>query len=408
MRLKLKNSNKLSNKLISFLPILKSGLDELYDKLKKIEKENPFVEIKTQKTIPISNLKSAITDEIEDLTIYKKSFYEEILEEIENSYLFPTQKSKKIAYEIVKEISINGFFEGDEKEIAKKINTTPEEVEKIRKRFIYLTPNGVGAKDIFECMLFQLYNMDIPEEIFDFAKKMIYNLENIEKFNSYRYFKEAIKVIKKLRFSPNLEYMPSNEIIPEIIVINRNNNLEIRLNDEYYPQIEIVYQDLKSDFYRKKIKEAKSLIDALELRKSTIKKIALLIVEFQYEFFIGGNIKPMRIKDLAEELEYATSTISRAIADKYLLCDKGIIPLKRFFSTAIDEEISATQIKEEIKLLIKNENKDKPLSDEKLTQLINKKYNINLVRRTISKYRDSLNIPTSRERKRLYKFEIHS
>jgi len=408
MRLKLKNSNKLSNKLISFLPILKSGLNELYDELKKIEKENPFVEIKTQKTIPISNLKSAITDEIEDLTIYKKSFYEEILEEIENSYLFPTQKSKKIAYEIVKEISINGFFEGDEKEIAKRINTTPEEVEKIRKRFIYLTPNGVGAKDIFECMLFQLYNMDIPEEIFDLAKKMIYNLENIEKFNSCRYFKEAVKVIKNLKFSPNIEYMPSNEIIPEIIVINRNNNLEIRLNDEYYPQIEINYQDLKNNFYRKKIKEAKSLIDALELRKSTIKKIALLIVEFQYEFFIGGNIKPMRIKDLAEELEYATSTISRAIADKYLLCNKGIIPLKRFFSTAIDEEISATQIKEEIKLLIKNEDKEKPLSDEKLTQLINKKYNINLVRRTISKYRDSLNIPTSRERKRLYKFKIHS
>jgi len=111
----------------------------------------------------------------------------------------------------------------------------------------------------------------------------------------------------------------------------------------------------------------------------------------------------MKIKDIADELEYAPSTISRAIANKYLLCDRGIIPLKAFFSTKLDEEISAAQIKEEIKNIIKNEDKDKPFSDDKICEIINKKYNLNLVRRTISKYRDSLNIPTSRERKKLYK-----
>jgi len=403
MKLKIKNSNKLSTKLISFLPILKASIDELYDEIKKVEKENPFLEVKNKKFITISNLKSAITNEIEALTISKKSFYEELLNEIENSNLFPTELSKKIAYEIVKDISIDGFFEGDEGEIASKLDVDVEKVKKVRERFIYLNPPGVGAKDIIECMIFQLYNLNISKEVFNLAKEIIFDLENIHKYSDSKYFKEAVKVVKNLKLTPTIEYLSKEEIIPEIIILNKDNNLEIRLNEEYYPEIEIKYSDLNNDFYKKKLKEAKSLVDALELRKSTLKKIALMIVEFQYEFFIGGVIKPMKIKDLADELEYSPSTISRAISNKYLLCNRGIIPLKSFFSTALDEDISASQIKEEIKNLIKNEDKNRPFSDDKLTEIINKKYNLNLVRRTISKYRDSLKIPTSRERKKLYK-----
>ncbi len=115
----------------------------------------------------------------------------------------------------------------------------------------------------------------------------------------------------------------------------------------------------------------------------------------------------MRIQDIAQELEYNASTISRAIANKYILCNRGLFSLKYFFSIALDDEISALQIKEEIKKIIKNENKEKPLNDDKLTEIINKKFNLKLVRRTISKYRDALNIPASRERKKLYKKEIN-
>ena len=103
---------------------------------------------------------------------------------------------------------------------------------------------------------------------------------------------------------------------------------------------------------------------------------------------------------LAKELEYSLSTISRAITNKYILCDRGIIPMKYFFSKAVDENVSNRQIKEYIKTLIKNEDKSRPLNDEKLTELINKKFDTMLVRRTVSKYRESLNIATSRQRKR--------
>jgi len=403
MKLKNKTSNKLSAKLMHFLPILKASVDELIEIAKEAEKENPFLEVKNKKIITVSNLKNAITDEIEALSISKKTLYEDLIDQIENSNLFPTEMSKKIAYEILNDISIEGFFEGNEEEIAKRLKVKVEKVKSVRERFVYLNPTGIGAKDTKECMLFQLYNLDISKEVFNLAKSMIDNLENMHKYDDSKYFKEAVKVIKNLKVTPAFEYIRNDEIIPEISVLNINGELQIKLNDEYYPEINIKECDLSDEFCKRKIKEAKSLVDGLELRKATLKKIALMIVELQYDFFTGGVIKPMKIKDLADELEYAPSTISRAISNKYLLCNRGIIPLKSFFSIALDEDISANQIKEEIKEIIKNEDKNKPLSDDKITEIINKKYNLNLVRRTISKYRDALGIPTSRERKKLYK-----
>ena len=403
MKLKTKVMNKLSTKLLGFLPILKASTDELFEEIKEISKENPFLEVKNKRFVTVSNLKNANADEIEALTLSEKTLYESLLEQIENSNLFPTQKSKSIAFEIIEDINNEGFFEGDEREIAKRLNVDVDKVKKVRERFMYLNPAGVGAKDLKESMLFQLQNIEIADNIYKLAKEMIKHLENIDNFTDEDGYKEALKVIKQLKLIPAVEYIKDEEIIPEIIILNIDGELEIRINDEHYPEVNIKEPGNKNRFSKEKFKEARNIVDALEMRKATLKKIALMIVELQYEFFQGGVIKPMKIKDLADELEYAPSTISRAIANKYLLCDRGIIPLKNFFSTALDEETSSNQIKEEIKELIKNEDKNKPLSDDKLTELINEKYNLNLVRRTISKYRDHLKIPTSRERKRMYK-----
>lgn len=403
MKLKTKVTNKLSTKLLGFLPILKASTDELFEEIKEISKENPFLEVKNKRFVTVSNLKNANADEIEALTLSERTLYESLLEQIENSNLFPTQKSKSIALEIIEDINNEGFFEGDEKEIAKRLNVDEDKVRKVRERFMYLNPAGVGAKDLKESMLFQLQNIEMPENIYKLAKEMIKHLENIDKFTDEEGYKEALKIIKQLKLIPAMEYIKDEEIIPEIIILNIDGELEIRINDEHYPEVSVKDPENKNTFSKEKFKEARNIVDALEMRKATLKKIALMIVELQYEFFQGGVIKPMKIKDLADELEYAPSTISRAIANKYLLCDRGIIPLKNFFSTALDEETSSNQIKEEIKELIKKEDKNKPLSDDKLCELINKKYNLNLVRRTISKYRDQLEIPTSRERKRMYK-----
>ncbi|ACM92561.1 RNA polymerase sigma-54 factor [Nautilia profundicola AmH] len=403
MKLKTKITNKLSTKLLGFLPILKAGVDELFEEIKEISKENPYIEVRNKRFVTVSNLKNANADEIEALTLSEETLYESLLKQIEDSNLFPTKRSKDIALEIIEDINNEGFFEGDEKEIAKRLGVDEEKVKRVRERFMYLNPAGVGAKDLKECMIFQLQNIDMPEDVYKLASEMITYLENIDKFVNEPKYKEAMKIIKQLNVVPAMEYIKDEEIIPEIIVLNIDGQLEIRINDEHYPEINVKDPENKNSFSKEKFKEARNIVDALEMRKATLKKIALMIVELQYEFFQGGVIKPMKIKDLADELEYAPSTISRAISNKYLLCDRGIIPLKNFFSIALDEDTSSNQIKEEIKNLIKNEDKNKPLSDDKLTEIINQKYNLNLVRRTISKYRDQLKIPTSRERKRIYK-----
>lgn len=148
------------------------------------------------------------------------------------------------------------------------------------------------------------------------------------------------------------------------------------------------------------------MIDALNMRKSTIKKIGLMLLEYQYDFFIGGDIKPLKLKDIALELGHNPSTISRAISNKYLECNRGIYPLKNFFSAAITDDTSNTSIKDFILECIKCENKKSPLSDVKILELVEYKYKIKMVRRTITKYRKQLNIASSGERKRLYEMEL--
>ena len=407
MKLKLSNKNKLSNKLLSFLPILKSSFEEIEEIVKNEEKENPFIEVKYKKFITFSNyVQNSSSDVIENRLLNKTSLYDDLKEQILISKIFPTSKSKNIALKILEDIDKNGYFIGDENLIAKELNISVDEVKKVRNRFSFLEPAGIGAKDMKEAFLFQLDNLDIDENLYLFTKEIIENFEYIENYQNEPMFKEALYIIQQFNIVPAIDYIKNEFIIPDIIILNNNGELEIKLNEEYYPEINIK-DNLNGDkFVKDKLKQAKSLIEALELRKSTLYKIALMIVEFQYDFFKGGVIKPMKLQDIADELGYTTSTISRAISNKYILCDRGIIPIKQFFSKALDENISNREIKDFIKELIKNEDKNRPLSDEKITQIIKEKFKINIVRRTISKYRENMKIPTSRERKREYKLSL--
>ena len=187
-------------------------------------------------------------------------------------------------------------------------------------------------------------------------------------------------------------------------MLSTSSGISVQINDDYYPEISIDTEGLdeKEAFVSSRIKEASELIDALEMRKETLYKIGLMIVEYQYDYFLGGDIKPMKLKDLADELGRNPSTISRAIANKYLSSPRGTVALKNFFATGFDEETSNAAIKEFLLELIKNEDHKKPLSDLKIQELIQAKFNIQIVRRTITKYRKILNIGSSSQRKKIY------
>ena len=400
---------KLNQTLRSWLPILQSGLDELKETLEPFIKENPFATIEhknLEKSEKKRNFfeqvsKNSVSESIEALSIYKESLYEKLVSQI-NPPLFPTQKSQDIAYKIIECLDDEGYFSYDDEIFA---GFCEGEVERVRARFAYLEPCGVGAKDIKESFLFQLGEVEASDEIIECAKKIILNFENIEKLRKLKFYDDALKIIKKFKNPPAIEYLEDEkETVPDIFVLSTSSGISVQINDEYYPEISIDTEGLdeKEAFVSSRIKEASELIDALEMRKATLYKIGLMIVEYQYDYFLGGDIKPMKLKDLADELGRNPSTISRAIANKYLSSPRGTVALKNFFATGFDEETSNAAIKEFLLELIKNEDHKKPLSDLKIQELIQAKFNIQIVRRTITKYRKILNIGSSSQRKKIY------
>lgn len=406
---------KFSSTLRGWLPILQANLDTLVETLEPFVQENPFISVKSGSETPDKRFekksffsevaKASVSDTIEALTLDKKSLFQTLHEQI-NPPLFPTEKSQRIAYEIIENINSEGYFEAASLvEIAKKLAVPTEEVEKIRQRFAYLDPLGIGALDIKETFLFQLQDLSLEDTLYAMVEKLIINFEAIESFSKEPLFHEALSVIKRFRNPPAIDFLEDEkEVIPDIFIYDLAGAIEVRLNDAYYPEVILDTEGLDENhsFVSQKIKDAKDLIDALEMRKATLYKIGLMIVEYQYDFFFGKAIKPMKLKDLADDLGRNPSTISRAIAGKYLSCSRGVIPLKQFFATAVEEDISNSAIKEYMLELVKNESKIKPLSDIKLLELIEKKFNIKMVRRTITKYRQQFNIASSSERKKLY------
>ncbi|ARR00653.1 RNA polymerase factor sigma-54 [Campylobacter porcelli] len=403
---KLTAKTKLNQTLRSWLPILQASGDELKETLEPFLEKNPFAQLEPNpksRSINFYNdlYKTSISDAIESNIIYKESLYEKLYNQIDDR-LFPSQKSKEIANLIIESISDEGYFEWSDEKFA---NFSKEEVERVRARFAYLEPIGVGAVDYKESFIFQLNDLCDDDEIYRLCVEIIENFENISKFTKRKNYDAAMSIIKKFKNPPAIEYMDSDIlVIPDIFVYDNDGAIEVAVNDEFYPHINIDIDgvDEKSEFVSSKIKEAKDLIDALEMRKSTLYKIGLMIIEYQYDYFFGGDIKPMKLKDIADDLGRNPSTISRAIQNKFLSSKRGIVPLKNFFTAAAAKEVSNAAIKEFLLNLIKNENRLKPLSDEAILAMIESEFDIKLVRRTITKYRKMLNIASSSERKKLY------
>ncbi len=408
---------KLSSTLRSWLPILQSGLEELEELLRNYEQENPYMQVRSgfeaqgsaceapRKPGPLlqERERSSRTETIEALTTHEKSLYETLHEQI-NAPLFPTPDSEAAAYAIVEEIDNEGYFRGDVDAIARKLGTTPERVEAVRKRFAYLTPSGVGARDVPEAMLFQLRQSNLEEPLYSFVETLLNHFDEMGSFRNEPLYEEAIAAIRRFHNPPAIDFLEASPpAVADLVIIRHEGRIEVRINDDFYPDIEIENPGIDHRFVKKKIKEARDLIDALQMRRATLYKIGLTIVEFQYEFFQGGEIRPMKLKDIAEEFDHNPSTISRAIANKYLMCDRGIFPMKAFFTAGLDNEVSNASIKKFIADAIASEDREKPLSDQKLLEMVEERFGVKMVRRTITKYRKQMQIGGSSERRRFYR-----
>ena len=402
-----KQNLNLSLKL--WLPMLQTSIQDLESYLTNLSYENPFLEVKKSKDFFTNFTSNGISGEfVESLALYATSLNDKLSDQIEDETLFPTPNSKKVALEILCDINENGYFDGDIEKIAQTCNVYKEYVESIRQRFSRLEPSGVGALDLEESFLFQLdaFDRKIDDELYNFTKKIIKDISHIDKYASHHRFNDAKDIIKYFNNPPAIDYINDNvQVVPDFFV-EINEDIEIKINNAYYPDIKVKNPFItKNENIKEKLKEAKDLVNLLNLRKSTLYKIVLIIVEKQISFFVGGELRPFSMQEIASELGFAESTISRAVANKYVECNLGIFPLKYFFSNAVDKDLSSSQIKSYIKSLVEYEDKEIPLTDESILEFIETKFSLKMVRRTITKYRKMLDIPSSKERKKLYKVE---
>lgn len=390
-----------------WLPLLQAPLQDLETIFKEHSFDNPFLEYQSSFESNYSSVSSGSSDSksnfIENTSLYEESLYDIVSSQIE-APLFPTPMSQNVAHEILLYIDSDGYFEGDIEKIAIKFNTTNEFVESIRQRFAYLDPAGIGSVNLTESFMFQLSQIPVDEELNLFMQKVIQNLKNIDKYHKHHRFEEATEIIKRFKSPPAVDYQAENSYIVPDFFVDVSNDITVTMNSSYYP--DIVIKDpfkSKNDELKDKLKEARDLVNLLELRKSTLYKLVLLIVEKQMSFFIGSELKPMTMAQVAEDIGFEESTISRAVSNKYIKCDRGIFSLKSFFTNAVSKNLSSSEIKNYIQNLIENENHEEPLTDQDLVDNVMKRYNMKMVRRTITKYRKLLDIPSSKERKKIYK-----
>lgn len=406
--------NKLSNTLRNWLPILHSSLSDLGEAMAPFVESNPLIEIKSgfeesfeakiPKKIQLGYIQNSHSEAIEALTVSQKSLYDVLEEQLDGS-LFPTPLSQLVARHVAENLDEGGYYEGETEAFCREHSISFEQFEKIRLRFIHIEPVGIGARNVSESFAFQLESAQISDDAYTLASEMIVHLEDIGRYRKHPLFDDAMRVIGSFKNPPAIDFCEdSAHVVPDLIIHNDpEEGIEVKLNDRYYPTISIDSEyGIDHQFVREKIKEARSLVDALEMRKATLYKVGLMIVEYQYDFFTGGAIRPLTLKTLADEFGHNPSTISRAIANKYIACDRGVYPMKDFFTTAIDEDVSNAAIKEYVSELVKNESHKKPLSDMKLLEMVQAKFSITMVRRTIAKYRKQLGIAGSSERKGLY------
>ena len=356
-----------------------------------------------------------------------------------------SENKMKIAEFLVGSIDESGYIRLEIEEIIDDLAFTQnlivheDELKEILNIVQDFDPPGVGALSLQECLIIQLRRkkrneyidlaIDIIENSFEqFSKKHFEKLMNKYSIKKNQ-LKEIINIISKLNPKPGGSYSgggkPIEQVIPDFRISIENNELTLDLNYRNSPVLNISrdYDEMlrgykleknksKSQkeaiqFIKQKLDSAKWFIDAVKQRQQTLMITMQAIMNYQSEYFLTGDerkIKPMILKDIANEIEMDISTISRVANSKYVDTPYGTKLLKEFFSesmkTTSGEEISTIEIKKILEKIVRNENKRKPETDEKLVKILNEK-GYKIARRTVAKYREQLNIPVARLRKEI-------
>jgi RNA polymerase sigma-54 factor len=337
---------------------------------------------------------------------------------------------KEIGQFIIGNIDEDGYLRATNDEIMAAGSYGSEEVEQAVRAVQSLDPIGVGARDLRECLLLQLAFLEVDEPLVEIiirdhwemfmqrhfvqlAKVLVIEMKTLE---------GIVEIIKRLDPKPGRKYSNERAIYVEpdvyvhkvgveyVIVLNEDGMPKLRINSSYRSMLNSM--DSKSDgetvnYIKDKIRSAVWLIKSLDQRQRTIYKVAESIVKHQREFLEKGIdfLRPLVLRDVADDIQMHESTVSRVVSNKYMHTPRGLFLMKYFFHSGIDsdtgEDISSLTVKKKIQSYIEAEDPRKPLSDSKIMKILNDE-GINIARRTVAKYRDELNIPSSTDRKQVF------
>ncbi len=361
----------------------------------------------------------------ENFTASKTDLYSHLMWQLSLSNL--NDEEKNIGIHIIGNLNKDGYLEASLDEISKITGTTLAKVRKVLYAIQNFDPVGVAARDIKECLLIQAKAYNLEGTIVE--KIIMHHLLDVENKKYEKIANElsvtmddvlaAILVIKSLDPRPGSNYFDERPIyiVPDVYVVKIGDEYEVLLNQDDLPKLKIspYYRELlkrrdalnkKEKIYLKeKFRSAIWLIKSIYQRQSTIYKVTKSIVKFQKEFLDNGiaYLKPLVLRDVAEDINMSESTVSRITNNKYVHTPQGIFELKFFFTSAINgtrgNSLSSTSVKEYIRKIIQSEDKNKPYSDQEIKKILESKYNIKIARRTIAKYRESMGILSSKKRK---------
>ena len=337
---------------------------------------------------------------------------------------------KEIGAFIIGNIDEDGYLRATNEEIAAAGGYDPAEVEKAVDAVQSLDPIGVGARDLRECLLLQLAFLEVDDPMVEiivrdhwemFMQRHFVQLAKVLGIDM-KTLEGIVEVIKHLDPKPGRKYSNERAIYVEpdvyvqkvgdeyVIVLNEDGMPKLRINGSYRSMLNSM--DSKQDgetvnYIKDKIRSAVWLIKSLDQRQRTIYKVAESIVKHQREFLEKGIdfLRPLVLRDVADDIQMHESTVSRVVSNKYMHTPRGLFLMKYFFHSGIDsdtgEDISSLTVKKKIQGYIDAEDPRKPLSDSKIMKILNDE-GINIARRTVAKYRDELNIPSSTDRKQIF------
>jgi len=333
-----------------------------------------------------------------------------------------TPEEERIATLLIGNLDKDGYLQDSGAEIASQAEVGEEMVEQVLSVIQEFDPPGVGARDLRECLLLQLKNLDLADSL---ATTIVaHHLQALEGRRFDRLAKDlnvsTEEVAQAVRFIASLEPKPGRNfgegearyMVPDVYVQKVGNEYVITLNDEGLPRLRVssYYRQLldqegeAKEYVKEKLRAAVWLIKSIGQRQRTLRLVAESLVKFQNEFLDKGvaSMRPLVLRDVAGDIGMHESTVSRVVANKYIATPQGIYPLRYFFTTSLKgrqgQEVAAESVKEKIRGLISHEGPGSPLSDEDIAQALADD-NVIIARRTVAKYRESMGILPSAKRR---------